>query len=252
VISIASLADDIIAWNKFILGIIVSYRDVVNFLWGGLFSLFDLRLPQYVHDYLTLSSLCATSVAWALYSSSKKLGFGALSSFWQFLKNNVGSTSLATSHLANFAAGAILELQRTPGALTDEVRTRIQAFAVPHRSARLLLEGLLAMVVFLAFFFVAAFLIPPLMYALDVRNCKATVAFMARRRMEIESSSVTPSIKLVLLTEFDPRYQTARDEIHIIKLYHRELWMSLLWYFLTVFIAFALIILINYVGRRLA
>ena len=101
VISIASLAQDIIAWSEFIRGLIDSYRKVVNFLWGNLFAIFHLTLPQYVYDYLTINALCATAVAWALHSSSTTLGFGALRSFWQFLKNNLASVSLGTSYLSN-------------------------------------------------------------------------------------------------------------------------------------------------------
>lgn len=251
VISIASLAEDLIAWNQFILGLIRSYRDIVNFIWGGFFSIFDLHFPQFIHDYLTINALCATAVTWALYSSSVKLGFGSLGSFWLFLKNNLASVTLAASYLSNFAAGAEASLKKIPGAMTEEVKIKIQKFATPHRSALLVFEAVLAIVLFLSLFWTAAFFIPPLMYWLDIQNCNASIAFMTVRRAEIESSSETQHLKSLLLEEFDIRFQAARDEVQIVKLYHNELWKSLLWYFVTVVVAFLLVVLSNYLAHKL-
>lgn len=251
VISIASLAEDLIAWSQFILGLIRSYRDIVNFIWGNFFSLFDLHFPQFIHDYLTINALCATAVTWALYSSSVKLGFGSLGSFWLFLKNNLASVTLAASYLSNFSSGAQASLEKIPGAMTEEVRIKIQEFAKPHRSALLVFEAVLAICLFLSLFWTAAFFIPPLMYWLDIKNCNASIAFMASRRAEIESSRETQSLKSVLLEEFDPRFQAARDELQIVKLYHLELWRSLLWYFVTVVVAFVLVVLSNYLAHKL-
>lgn len=119
VISLASLADDIIAWTTFIRGLIASYREIVNFIWGHFFSLFRLELPQSVHDYLTINSLFAASVAWALFHSSEKLGFQQLGSFWQFLKNNVGSFSLGLL--------VLVELRRRRGSKPGEETRRVDA-----------------------------------------------------------------------------------------------------------------------------
>lgn len=251
VISIASLAEDLIAWNKFILGLISSYRDIVNFFWGGLFFFFDLHFPQVVHDYLTINTLCATAIAWALYNSSIKLGFGALGSFWQFLKNNLASVVVAASYLSNFAAGAIAALEKDPAGLADDVRKKVQQLAQPYRSTRLILEAVVAIFLFLALFGIGAFLIPPLMYWLDIRNCNSSSAFMASCRAEIVSSDLSPKHKEIVLAEFDSRLQSARDEVQIVKLYHHELWKSLLWYFVAVLVAFSLVVLSNYLARRL-
>lgn len=251
VISIASLAEDLIAWNMFILGLISSYRDIVNFFWGGLFSFFSLRFPQGVHDYLTINTLCATAIAWALYNSSNKLGFVAIGSFWLFLKNNLASVVVAVSYLSNFAAGAIAALEKSPDGLTNDVRKKIQQLAQPHRSTRLIFEAVIAVFLFLVLFGIGAFFIPPLMYWLDVRNCNSSSTFMASRRTEILSSDLSPEHKEIVLAEFDPRLQSARDEVQIVKLYHHELWKSLLWYFVAVLVSFGLAVLSNYLSRRL-
>ena len=151
----------------------------------------------------------------------------------------------------DFAIGSISSIKKKYGVLSEDLERRIRVLATPYRSSRLIIEGGLAIFLFVALFGLAAFLIPPLMYRLDIRSSNATVAFLTRRRLEIEALGDDPEIKEILLQEFDSRFQAARDEIQIIKFYHREQWKSLVWYFTAVFAAFGLLILSDYLARKI-
>lgn len=62
VISLASLSGDIIAWKGFISNVVDSYRNLVDPVFGFVFSWFPFHVPRFVHDYFIIALIF--SIGW--------------------------------------------------------------------------------------------------------------------------------------------------------------------------------------------
>ena len=251
VISLASIADDIVAWSTVIQKLIASYREITSLIWGSFFSIFRIRLPQIAHDYLTINSLFAISLAWGLFNSSATLGF-KLGSFLQFLKNNLAQFSVGESYFRNFSTNALSTFQAQQVSLTEPLEVAITKVSRKHSTNRLIAEGVLSIVSFLGLYLLFSFPVPALMRWFDIRHHRATLRVFVERRTELENLDIPPSERDLLLKVFDATCTTpARDEIQIIDLYHAQLRRSLLWYLLAVCALFLVVVFLNYIGRSI-
>lgn len=250
--SLASLLDDVIAWNAFIADVITAYRAIVDFIWGSLFELFRFNAPQWIHDYLTLSSLMAVSVFWALHSTSQTFQWGGLGSVFGVIRNSLFDLRVGGNALELFdtrtrraAASAGIDITEADAAIIDHL-------ARPSGRTGQFLWAIFGVTFLVVSLVVLPVLIPVFLRRDDARSTNLTIRLFIRRKRELEKSGLMADLKKLAITEIDSRISDARSRQSMYNAYHNEISRQILYYYLAVFVLFGILVLANYFFQNIS
>lgn len=251
VISLASLADTIVAWSPFIDELVASYRRITTVIWGNIFSLFDLRFPQPVHDYFTINSIFAVSITWGFYNTGLELGF-ALSNVRDFIKNNIMSLKIEGSSFELFKKRAKEELLNENGKISKEAMTSIRKITRTYGKTRIFVDGLISSIFIILFFILISFVLPFFIKWRDMKNNYHYKQLMHERYGELKKMNFASNEKNILLEKYNTFcLQAADHDREYIKLYHKVFRSSILWHVLAVAVFFMVLVFSDYLYRKL-
>ena len=251
IIALASITDDIILWSAFVQDLIASYRIIAEAIWGNLFAVFRLDLPQAAHDYLTINSLFSLSVAWGLARTSDMFSFGGLGSFVQVIRNNVLDVTIGGNTMEHSAARARELLALSEGQPDAALEKTLAQVSRPIWSVWTVLESLATFVLLAVLFLAFSFAIPFLLRWRDDRETVQGVRYFATRRAEISALELDAAVKAALLQAFDETLNNRPDRDQINALYHGEFQKSLISYVAVVLLLFLLCVFANFIAQRL-
>jgi len=255
VISLASLTDDLIIWNSFVISVINEYRAIRSIIWIPLFNLLRLDLPEYFQDYMTLHSIFLTAVVWAFYNARSIGNFSNLGSPWKFAYGNMFSWTLGGGYLKSFREKALrlfsqhsIELGAYP---TKQSIDALTSGRTPRKDGAVQL-GLAAVIT--ASILTCSFLLPAILKFADAVVHRSSIRTFEKRFSDFingQSMSNAPDNEFwnsvtVEFREFIAWYKISEETD---KFFHSLIREAILQYFSALFGVFCLLIVVNYFAK---
>lgn len=249
-ISLASFADDFIAWVPFIKDIINSYREFTDFLWGNILSLFNIQTPQFIHDYLMINSLFALSITWGFYQTGKELGF-SLASIRQVILNTFLDTKFEGNSFELFISKSKEELKKLKGKTSEKPEEHFNNATRSYPTFWLKIESVTSSIFVVLAYFTFSFILP---FFIKWRELFLNSIFrniIEKRFEELKNCTLSHQEKSILIKNFNDFCVSAisYSREHI-KLYHKTFRKAILWYILIVIVLFFLLIGFNYLYNK--
>ncbi|MGE6696737.1 hypothetical protein ACQKH5_03540 [Hyphomonas sp. NPDC076900] len=248
ILSLASIAETIIRWVGFIKEMVDSYRSIRDLLWGNLFQFFDLDLPPWVSDHMTLNAIFSVALLWGLSSANSAIGSATLGSLIQYIKTNILDYTVGKGVLARVPASieqkvsnAGLTLSETEKSFVESLGKRIITYRTIMRSA---IMALLVSVSALAFSY-------PLVIILRLGDkWDTTLSWFefGRRRKTIENHDLEITKKQLVLETYDSAVSFQHSFDSMSKLFQARLLKGLATYLIFVAALFLLLVLVNQVA----
>jgi len=250
VISLASLFDSIVAWVDFIRQIIISYRGIVDTIWGPILAIFPFDAPRWIHDYLTICGLTAVAVLWALHRTSVELGFDKIGSTFSAIGRMFFDFSVAKSALSGFAKNA-----KDPQKLGHPVAENIVALVNELARQSLPWVWRIFNICWIATLVIvvpiAPYVLPFVMFARDRSDIARARKLLGQRREELNAADVEPEIRDSLGAIFDKQVSGFITFEAINQLYYGKVLRNQLWYYAAVLVFFLMLVFANYVVLRM-
>lgn len=252
IVALASLADGIIAWSGFVQAMIDSYRQIRDVVWGNFFSVIDINVPTWIHDYLTVNSIFAISILWGMINASKSIQSEELGSVTQYLRNSILDFTVGGSITKSFADDAIDRLQASKLENEKEVVGKLRKLGRPivsvYTVSKTLLMALLALISYLGF----AFLFPWIIQLNDRWDANLATFEFRRLRTKVKAIPLKAPEHESVLSAFDSSTATFAAFEAMDNLFHHTLQRSLLRYLIAVALLFVLLVFSNQVILKVA
>lgn len=250
VVALASLADGIIAWSDFMQDMIQSYREIRDMVWGNLFVFIRVAVPSWVHDYLTVNSIFAVSLLWAMVHASESIQSGRLGSVLLYLRNNILDISVGGTIPKSFVKQAVNKLQTGNLTVSEAALAALDKLGRPIVSFYTVSKSVLMAALALVSYFGFAFLFPWIIQLNDRWNVKVAHVEFRRLRIKIKNMPFDAEQQNDVLTVFDRAIAEYAGFAAMDELFHETLQRSLWRYILAVVALFLLLIFVNQVAVK--
>lgn len=247
VIALASLADGVIAWSDFIQHLIESYQSIRDSVWGNLFQLIGIDLPNWMHDYFTINSIFAVSLLWAMIDAGQSISSGKLNSAIRYFKNSLLDFTVGADLPKSFAKEATEELARIGQAVTKAQSDQLEKLARPivsiYTVSKSALMALVALMSYLLFSFVFHWVIQ----FNDYWDAKLARFEFRRLHNRVHAIPWDAAQRDIVLTIFRSRVDQFAAFAAMDGVFHDTLQRSLVRYLIAVSAIFFLLVFVNQV-----
>ena len=247
IIALASLADGLIAWNDFILRMLEAYHGIRDAIWSGVFSLFSFPQPQWAFDYLTINSIVAISILWAMTDATRAIASTKLGSALQYIVNGIASFSVGAELPARTMRDVRDQLNAAGQPMTDTQAKHFAPLAKPIVSAWTIIRAVVMTFAATATYLMCAFVFPWVIQAGDRWGTLVTNKEFKKFRSKIERIDWSQTQRPFVLGAFDRRVLQYSAFAAMDDVFHQTLQSSLYRYLITVLIFFAFLVLGNQV-----
>jgi hypothetical protein len=245
VVSIASLAGDLVAWVDFIVDFLNAYRSLVDAFWGPIFSVLKIQVSRQIYDYLTLNSLAAVAVLWSLHNTARELAFPNLSSTAKVLVVGFLNFSLAVDTLESFKTKAKDKLSAI-APMDKGLASEIDIIGRPYRSILYAISNLAFTLMFVLSAFIATYGVPFVMWARDAFDMRQCRKLLTERKFEVAQSEIAEAYKPVVSLQLEIDFGNLLLFEKINKLYYSTIFRSQFWYYAGILVIFLLVVMLNY------
>lgn len=245
VVALASLAEGLIAWSDFVVNLVESYKQIRSYVWGNLFDVLGINLPDWSQDYLTTNSLVAVSIVWAVFNASRSISSPALSSPFRYFRNNILDFSIGGSVLDSFSEKVTKEAHQSSLEINTEQVEYLTKISKRIVSPFSVLKGLVILSISLISYFLCAFPFPWILNLNDWWDARLTKIEYARVRSQLASFGFPQSLKEITLSKFDEATGFQAAFVAMNQEFHATLRKSLISYLIVVFTLFILLIFLN-------
>lgn len=244
VVALASLAEGLIAWSDFV-NLVESYKQIRSYVWGNLFDVLGINLPDWSQDYLTINSLVAVSIVWAVFNASRSISSPALSSPFRYFRNNILDFSIGGSVLDGFSEKVTKEAHQSSLEINTEQVEYLTKISKRIVSPFSVLKGLVILSISLISYFLCAFPFPWILNLNDWWDARLTKIEYARVRSQLASFGFPQSLKEITLSKFDEATGFQAAFVAMNQEFHATLRKSLISYLIVVLTLFILLIFLN-------